>query len=77
MDKDLYDLPPEERKNIPTVCYSLEQAIAALEADHAFLLQGDVFTKDILYSYIELKKKEVMRLRTVTHPIEFDMYYSW
>ena len=76
MDKDLYDLPPEEEKNIPTVCLSLEQALESLEADHEFLLQGGVFTKDVIDAYIELKMEEVTRLRMTTHPIEFDMYYS-
>ncbi len=76
MDKDLYDLPPEEEKNIPTVCLSLEQALDSLESDHEFLLQGGVFTKDVIDAYIELKMEEVTRLRMTTHPIEFDMYYS-
>ena len=76
MDKDLYDLPPEEEKNIPTVCLSLEQALESLESDHEFLLQGGVFTKDVIDAYIELKMDEVTRLRMTTHPIEFDMYYS-
>ncbi|MFK5971134.1 MAG: glutamate--ammonia ligase [Candidatus Marithrix sp.] len=76
MDKDLYDLPPEEEKNIPTVCLSLEQALKALESDNEFLLQGGVFTKDVIDAYIELKTEEVTRLRMTTHPIEFDMYYS-
>ncbi len=76
MDKDLYDLPPEEEKNIPTVCSSLEQALEALESDYEFLLQGGVFTKDVIDAYIELKMEEVTRLRMTTHPIEFDMYYS-
>ncbi len=76
MDKDLYDLPPEEEKNIPTVCLSLEQALESLKNDNEFLLQGGVFTKDVIDAYIELKMEEVTRLRMTTHPIEFDMYYS-
>ena len=76
MDKDLYDLPPEEEKNIPQVCSSLDQALAALEADHEFLLKGDVFTKDMIEAYIDLKMDEVTRFRMTTHPVEFDMYYS-
>ncbi|MDM8564401.1 glutamate--ammonia ligase [Candidatus Halobeggiatoa sp. HSG11] len=76
MDKDLYDLPPEEEKNIPTVCSSLEQALEALDNDREFLVQGGVFTKDVIDAYIELKMEEVTRLRMTTHPIEFDMYYS-
>lgn len=76
MEKDLYDLPPEELKGIPTVCASLEEAIDGLNADRQFLLQGDVFTNDFLDSYINLKKEEIKRLRMTTHPVEFDMYYS-
>ncbi len=76
MDKDLYDLPPEEEKNIPTVCFSLDQALEALDNDRNFLLQGGVFTNDVIDAYIALKMDEVTRLRMTTHPVEFDMYYS-
>ncbi|MDE2457999.1 MAG: type I glutamate--ammonia ligase [Rhodospirillales bacterium] len=76
MDKDLYDLPPEELKDIPTVCGSLREAIGALEADHEFLLQGDVFSKEQIESYIELKWKEVYKFEHTPHPVEFEMYYS-
>ncbi len=76
MDKDLYDLPPEELKNIPTVCGSLREALGALEADHDFLLAGDVFSMDQIESYIELKWKEVYRFEHTPHPVEFEMYYS-
>ncbi len=76
MDKDLYDLPPEEEKNIPTVCFSLDQALDALDKDRDFLKAGGVFTDDVLNAYIELKMEEVTRLRMTTHPVEFDMYYS-
>ncbi len=76
MDKDLYDLPPEELKDIPTVCGSLREALGALEADHDFLLAGDVFSKDQIESYIELKWKEVYRFEHTPHPVEFEMYYS-
>ena len=76
MDKDLYDLPPEELKGIPTVCGSLREAIGALEADHEFLLAGDVFGKDQIESYIELKWTEVYRFEHTPHPVEFEMYYS-
>ncbi len=76
MDKDLYDLPPEEEKNIPTVCHSLDQALDALDADREFLLAGDVFTNDTIDAYIALKMEEVTRLRMSTHPVEFDLYYS-
>ncbi len=76
MDKDLYDLPPEELKGIPTVCGSLREALGALEADHAFLLAGDVFTKDQIESYIALKWADVYRFEHTPHPVEFEMYYS-
>ena len=76
MDKDLYDLPPEESKKIPTVCHSLDMALEALDKDRDFLTKGGVFTNDLLDAYIALKMQEVTRLRMTTHPIEFDMYYS-
>jgi len=76
MDKDLYDLPPEEEKNIPTVCFSLDQALDALDKDREFLLAGGVFTDDVIDAYIALKMDDVTRLRMTTHPVEFDMYYS-
>jgi glutamine synthetase len=76
MDKDLYDLPPEEEKAIPTVCFSLEQALQEVDKDRNFLLAGGVFTNDVIDAYINLKMAEVTRLRMTTHPIEFDMYYS-
>jgi glutamine synthetase len=76
MDKDLYDLPPEEEKNIPTVCHALDQALDALDKDREFLLAGGVFTNDLIDAYIALKMNEVTRLRMTTHPVEFDMYYS-
>ena len=76
MDKDLYDLPPEEAKDIPTVCSSFDEALAALDADRAFLTTGGVFSDDMIDAYIELKKEEVTRLQMTTHPVEFDMYYS-
>jgi glutamine synthetase len=75
-DKNLYDLPPEEEALIPTVAHSLEMALDALEADHDFLLKGGVFTKPMLDAYVELKREEVRRLNTTTHPVEFEMYYS-
>lgn len=76
MDKDLYDLPPEEEKKIPTVCHALDQALDALDKDRAFLKAGGVFTDDVIDAYIGLKMLEVTRLRMTTHPVEFDMYYS-
>ncbi len=76
MDKDLYDLPPAELKEIPTVCGSLREALASLAADHEYLLKGDVFQKDFIESYIDLKMAEVMRFEMTPHPVEFEMYYS-
>ena len=75
-DKDLYDLPPEEEAAIPRVCASLDEALAALDADRDFLKAGGVFSDDAIDGYIELKMEEVTALRQATHPIEFDMYYS-
>ncbi|MBO1073915.1 type I glutamate--ammonia ligase [Roseomonas marmotae] len=76
MDKDLYDLPPEELKDIPTVCGSLREALESLAADHEFLLAGDVFSKDQIESYIELKWQDVYKFEHTPHPVEFEMYYS-
>lgn len=76
MDKDLYDLPPEEEKKIPQVCHALDQALEALDKDRKFLKAGGVFTDDVIDAYITLKMQEVTRIRMTTHPIEFDMYYS-
>jgi glutamine synthetase len=75
-DKDLYDLPAEEAATIPTVCSSLEQALAALDVGRSFLTVGGVFTDDMIDAYIKLKEEEVERLNMTTHPVEFDMYYS-
>jgi glutamine synthetase len=75
-DKNLYDLPPEEEAQIPTVAESLDVALQALKDDHDFLLKGDVFTKDMLEGFIALKEEEVQRLNVTVHPVEFDMYYS-
>lgn len=76
MDKDLYDLPPEEAKTIPQVCGSLREALEALDGDRAFLKKGDVFTDDQIDAYIELKMADVERLQLHPHPVEFDMYYK-
>jgi glutamine synthetase len=76
MDKDLYDLPPEEEAQIPQVCHSFDQALEALDQDRDFLKAGGVFTDDVIDGYIALKMDEVTRLRMTTHPVEFDMYYS-
>ena len=76
MDKDLYDLPPEEDKLIPRVCHSLDMALDALDKDREFPTAGGVFTNDMIDAYIDLKMEEVTRFRMTTHPVEFDMYYS-
>lgn len=76
MDKNLYDLPPEELADVPTVCGSLRQALEALDADRDFLKKGDVFSDDMIDGYIELKMEEVQRFETTPHPVEFAMYYS-
>ena len=75
-DQDLYDLPLKELKKIPTVAGSLREALANLEKDNAFLTAGDVFTKDQIAAYIDLKMEEVIRFEHTPHPVEFDMYYS-
>lgn len=76
MDKDLYDLPPEALVDVPTVAGTLDEAIDALRRDQEFLLQGDVFTKDYLNSYIKLREKESTQIKSLTHPFEFELYYS-
>jgi glutamine synthetase len=76
IDKNLYDLPPEELKDVPTVCGSLRQAAEALASNMDFLLAGDVFTKDQIDAYLELKWEEIYTFEHAPHPIEFQMYYS-
>jgi len=76
MDKDLYDLPPEEEKGIAQVCYALDQALDALDKDRDFLTAGGVFSDDLIDGYLELKREEVTTLRMTPHPLEFNMYYS-
>ncbi|RTE85879.1 MULTISPECIES: glutamate--ammonia ligase [Gammaproteobacteria] len=76
MDKDLYDLPPEEAKDIPTVASSLEMALDSLDKGREFLTKGGVMTDDMIDAYIDLKRQEVETLNKTTHPVEFDMYYS-
>jgi glutamine synthetase len=76
MDKDLYDLPPEEEAEIPQVAFSFDQALDELDKDREFLLAGGVFTDDVIDGYIDLKGEEVERLRLATNPVEFDLYYS-
>jgi len=74
--KDLYHLPPEEDKLVPTVCSSLDQALEALDKDRAFLTKGGVFTDAWIDAYIDLKMQEVTRSRVEVSPVEYDMYYS-
>jgi len=76
MDKNLYDLPPDELKEVPTVCGSLRQALDALDADRDFLKRGDVFSDDLIDGYIALKWEEVYNFEHTPHPVEFQMYYS-
>ena len=75
-NKNLYDLPPEEEKAIPTVCSSLDQALDELDKDREFLTRGGVFSDSMIDAFINLKMEEVTRFRMTTHPVEFDMYYS-
>ena len=74
--KNLYDLPPEEDAQIPTVCASLEEALASLDKDREFLTKGGVFSNDWIDAYLALKMEEVNKVRMTTHPVEFDLYYS-
>jgi len=76
MDKNLYDLPPAELEQVPTVCGSLREALDSLEADQDFLLKGDVFSKDQIAAYIDIKRGEVARWEMTPSPVEYDMYYS-
>jgi len=77
MDKDLYDLPPAELKEIPTVCGSLREALQSLEQDNAYLTKGGVFDKDFIEAYIDLKMQDVIRFDQTPHPVEYEMYYSY
>jgi glutamine synthetase len=77
LDKDIYDMEPEELKNVPSMPASLDEALTCLEDDHAFLLKGDVFTDELLEAFIDYKRKneaEAVRLRP--HPYEFALYYD-
>ncbi|MCY3595954.1 MAG: type I glutamate--ammonia ligase [Rhodospirillales bacterium] len=76
LDKNLYDLAPEERSGIATLSESLKEAVDRLESDHDFLTEGGVFSKDAIEGYIELRREEIQRLDYSPHPAEFDMYYS-
>ena len=77
LDKDIYDLSPEEMKSVPSMPGSLDEALSCLEDDHAFLMRGDVFTEELIETFIEYKRKneaEAVRLRP--HPYEFALYYD-
>jgi glutamine synthetase len=76
VDKNIYDLPPEELAEIPTVCGSLREALSSLDGNREFLKKGGVMTDDMIDAYIELKMAEVARTDMTPHPVEFDMYYS-
>ena len=77
MDKDIYDLPPAELEGLPSVPGSLKEAIDALKEDHEFLLQGGVFTKDLIDSWIAYKEEhEVDPVALRPHPYEFHLYYD-
>ena len=76
MDKNLYDLEPEEAAKVPHPCASLDEALDQLDRDRAFLTKGGVFTDDMIDAYIGLKMEEVTRFRMTTHPVEYDMYFS-
>ncbi len=77
LDKDIYDLEPEELKKVPSLPGSLDQSLSALEADHKFLLRGDVFSEDVIRLWIDYKmKNEVAPVRMRPHPLEFQLYYD-
>jgi glutamine synthetase len=75
-DMDLYELSPEEEAKLLLVSSSLDMSLENLNKDREFLIQGDVFSNDLIDAYIDLKMKEVSRIRQATHPLEFEMYYS-
>jgi glutamine synthetase len=77
LDKDIYDLSPEELKNVPSMPASLEEALSCLEEDHSYLLKGDVFTEELIETYIAYKRKnEADAVRLRPHPYEFALYYD-
>jgi glutamine synthetase len=77
LDKDIYDLSPEEMKSVPSMPASLEEALDCLEEDHAFLLKGDVFSEELLETYINYKRNaEAAAIRLRPHPYEFALYYD-
>jgi glutamine synthetase len=76
MDKNLYDLEPEQQKDLKTVCGSLREALENLDKNRAFLKKGDVFSDNLIDAYIELKMADVYAMEHTPHPIEFLNYYS-
>ena len=77
IDRDLYELPPEEAAHVPQVPGSLEEALVALENDHQFLLEGDVFTEELIHTWITLKREhEIAPMALRPHPYEFELYYG-
>jgi glutamine synthetase len=77
LDKDIYGLTPEELENVPSTPGSLEEALEALESDHEFLMKGDVFTEDAIFTWLEYKRRhEVDPVRLRPHPYEFALYYD-
>ena len=77
LDKDIYDLSPEELKDVPSLPGSLEESLKALDTDHKFLLKGDVFSEEFIQLWIEYKrKKEIDPVRMRPHPYEFMLYYD-
>lgn len=75
-DMDTYDLPPEIAAKVPTTPATLDEALEALEKDHKFLLEGEVFSKDLLDTWLEIKRKEIQEINTKPHPVEFALYYD-
>jgi glutamine synthetase len=77
LDKDIYAMSPEESKDVPKAPGSLDEALKALERDHAFLLKGDVFTSDVIQTWIDYKREnEVDPVRLRPHPAEFALYFD-
>jgi glutamine synthetase len=77
LDKDIYDLSPEELKDVPSLPGSLDESLKALDADHKFLLKGDVFSEEFIQLWIDYKrKKEIDPVRMRPHPYEFQLYYD-
>jgi glutamine synthetase len=77
LDKDIYDLSPEEMKSVPSMPASLEEALTCLEEDHDFMLKGDVFSEDLIETFIDYKRKnEADAIRLRPHPYEFALYYD-